>query len=126
MRAWTIAASPTANQNAIGADLPTRRFTARKTMKMFGLLLMFGLMAMMTAMLSAMAAEATARLSFADQPRLVARTVSATDPSSAAATAADPTQLATPTPATETSHKRLRRRSLATCARVTSTCWRNA
>ena len=40
IRAWTIAASATANKNEIGADLLTRGFTARKTMKVFGLLSM--------------------------------------------------------------------------------------
>ena len=121
MRAWTIAARCVAEKILSGADSATRLFAARKTMKIFGLLLMLGLMSVMTAMLTAMSADASARLSLADKPRLVAPIVSAPDVADASVT-----QLASPKPATQTPRKKIKKRSLAACARVTSTCWGNA
>jgi hypothetical protein len=90
-------------------------------MKLFGLLLMLGLISVMTAMLTAMSADASARLSLADKPRLVAPTINAADASSASLT-----RLTPQTSTSETPRKKTRKSSRAKCARITGTCWGNA
>ncbi len=91
-------------------------------MKILGLLLMLGLMCVMTAMLTAMAADASARLSLADKPP-AAPTLSVANASPVAFTAASLTPLAAPTPDTKKTRAKAKKRVRATCARVTSTCW---
>lgn len=82
---------------------------------------MLGLISVMTAMLTAMSADASARLSLADKPRLVAPTVTAADTPSANAT-----QITQQTTTNEPPRKKTRKSSRAKCARITGTCWGNA
>ena len=83
---------------------------------------MFGLMSVMTVMLTAMSADVAARLSLADMTPLAGPTVSAAQAPSVGAAADSPTQLASEAPAAEVPRKKGKKRSLAACARVTSTC----
>ena len=84
---------------------------------------MLCLMSAMTVMLTAMSADVAARLSMADTTPLAGPTVSAAQAPSVGAAADSPTQLASEVPAAEVPRKKGKKRSLAACARVTSTCW---
>ena len=95
-------------------------------MKLFGLLLMLGLISVMTAMLTAMSADASARLSLSDKPRLVAPTATAADAQSVGMTTTSLTQQTATTSAPETPRKKTKKRSRAKCARITGTCWGSA
>ncbi len=84
---------------------------------------MLGLMSVMTVMLTAMSSDVAARLSVADRAPLAGPTVSAEEAPSVGAAADSPTLLASEAPAAEVPRKKGKKRSLAACARVTSTCW---
>ena len=92
-------------------------------MKIFGLTSMFGLMSVMTVMLTAMSADVAARLSLADKTPLAGPMGSAAEAPPVGAAADSPTLLASEAPAAEVPRKKGKKRSLAACARVTSTCW---
>jgi hypothetical protein len=92
-------------------------------MKIFGLLSMLGLISVMTVILTAMSADVAARLSLEDRTPLAGPTVSAAEAPPVGAAADSPTQLASEAPAAEVPRKKGKKRSLAACARVTSTCW---
>ncbi len=87
---------------------------------------MLGLISVMAAMLTAMSADASARLSQADKPRLVAPTVTAADTQTVGMATTILTQQTATTSAPETPRKKTKKRSRAKCARITGTCWGTA
>lgn len=92
-------------------------------MKVFGLFLMLSLIAVMTGMLTAMSADASARLSLVDKSRLSTPMVTVADGARNRLSETGSTSVSDQSLKVETPRKNAKKRSRSKCARVTSTCW---
>ena len=126
MRCTTIAGNLIADKIYTGAESVTRLSAARHGMKLVGLFLALGIIAMMGATLTAMAGNASAQSSLTNGQLLVgANTTSAmgikNDPSASLVLGSEPFDFAAVPD--EPSRKNAKKRTRNRCARITTTCW---